>query len=90
MNERVRIMRIIIPVSDVKDLFNKQLANQDTSEECRKVLCVMIESILMTTKTYDGFQYVDWENGGKYQWVNDGKPEDKAKYLGPEHKRRYY
>lgn len=78
-------------VQKLKDRINHML-EQDISEDARITLCVLLEDVLHETNNYQGFQHIEWINGGCEQWYKDGEPgfPEKNKYFGPEYKRRYY
>jgi hypothetical protein len=81
--------RATVRVSVLKAKFNDYL-RQGISESERKALCVAIENVLHETGNYQGFNYVDWLEGGADRWRADGEPKDNSKYLGPEYKRFYF
>ena len=96
--------RKTIAVGDLKEMVNRAL-RQDVPEEYRHGLCSLLESVLMTTGNYHGYNYVDWLEGGSESYCRqkgelsmneflnpkgmDVDP-DVKEYLGPEYKRKYY
>lgn len=83
-----------IPVSFIKDEINRLLAREDEfmTDDRREVLCSVWESVAHKTNNYNGYNYVDWLNGGSERWFADGEPgfPEKEKYFGPNFKRKYY
>ena len=79
-----------IEVKKIKNRINSDLANDAISEETKKHLGSLLETILVETKNYRGFNFLDWINGGCQKWREDGEPADKTKYLGSEYSRIYY
>lgn len=86
--------RKTINVVDIKEDINKLLAldSDRVSEDSKKDLCAFLESVLMKTHNYMGYNYVDWLNGGFDKWWEDGQPDfpEKSFYIGREYSRRYY
>jgi len=79
-------------VEKFKDYVNAQMKRTDTgmTNEVRDGLDLALNEVLHSTGNYHGFQYVDWDEGGYQQWVDDGKPEDNTKYLGNQSKKCFY
>ena len=82
--------RKTIEVNTVRTRVNAMLANPKVTEEERRGMCLVLEFMLYNTNNYNGFNYVDWLNGGCDRWRADGSPSDNSSYLGPEYKRYYY
>jgi len=82
--------KLTVRVDFLKTFVNEQLAIEDTHEEYRKALCLLLEKVLMDSGQYDGFQSYDWRHGGYDNWKKDGRPDDKTPYSGPRYKRAYY
>lgn len=87
--------RKTVDVSYILDSVNAYLAREDKDNEhfnadTRKGAYVMLEQILHETGNYNGFNYVEWLDGGYDRWVKDGQPQDTGPYLGDMSKRRYY
>lgn len=84
--------RKTIEVDHVREKINRFLKNPDTTSQARHAFAVFLESILMETGNYHGFNYVEWMEGGYDRWVADGRPEfpEKEKYLGDQSRRHYF
>ncbi len=83
--------RMTIKVEEIKDRVNKILALPNIDQEVKSGFCVFLESILIETKNYNGFNSLTWLNGGCHKWKEDGSPKDiKAKYMGLEYDRFYF
>ena len=50
-------------VADLLEFVNHQLANDHISDMAKSGLCSMVERMLMDTKNYKGFSYVDGWKG---------------------------
>lgn len=65
--------------------FNQQIANCKSPER-RITLKEIYNNILIDMGCYEGFQYIDWVNGGFAEWQLAGHPADNVKYLGDQSK----
>jgi hypothetical protein len=84
-------MRKNFSVEAFKIRINSRLADDRLSQETKRELSYTIDTLLMETGNYHGFNYIKWaKNGGFEQWLADGKPVDNKKYLGNEYDRFYY
>jgi hypothetical protein len=81
-----------IKVEDIRDTVNGMLLRDDITDDVRVGMCAVLENILHITGNYQGFNNVEWINGGWQKWVADGQPgyPDKEKYAGNNTKRHYY
>lgn len=79
-------------VAEFTDKINRFLASDPSqiSEVERRTAIVILNDILHETGNYQGYQYLEWMNGGCNQWIKDGSPDDKAKYIGDETRRHYF
>ena len=57
--------------------------------EVRKGAASVLETVLMATNNYHGYEYLGWRDGGYAKWVADGSPRDTTPYLGDETRRCY-
>lgn len=64
--------------------------NEHVNADWRRGVATSLEHVLLATGNYEGFNYLDWLNGGYEKWVADGKPVDTRPYLGDESRRVYY
>jgi hypothetical protein len=72
---------------------NRLLALPDsehTTAEWRKGVATTLEHVLHATGNYEGYNFLDWLNGGYDKWIADGRPESTTPYLGDETRRVYY
>ena len=87
--------RKTITVELVKEIINNQLAIGYWNQEQKKALASVLETILMDTGNYNGFNSADWLDHGFREWYNK-KQETGDKhlstipYLGEQYNRRYY
>ena len=77
-------------ISEIKNYVNSILEDSKISQESKKEFCVFLENILHSTKNYNGFNFIEWVNGGCDKWREDGRPSDNSKYIGKEYNRIYY
>jgi len=90
--------RKTIKVKELVESLNQQLANPNLSQEEKKVICSIIEKILLDTNNYRGFTHITWATGGAEEWfkaVEEGRVREddykaKQEYIGPEYDRIYY
>lgn len=90
--------RTTIKVKELVESLNQQLANPNLSQTEKKVICSIIEKILLDTNNYRGFTHITWATGGAEEWfkaVKEGRVRKddykaKQKYIGPEYNRFYY
>lgn len=85
--------RKTVDVSYVLARVNAMLAAPDSdycNESTRKGAATILECVLHETGNYNGFNYLDWMNGGFDRWVADGEPKDTDPYLGDKTRRVYY
>ena len=73
----------------IKTAFNIRIARAATPE-ARLVIFELASSVLMEAKSYGGFGYTDWMNGGYTRWVDAGQPDDNTPFLGDQTKRELY
>jgi hypothetical protein len=79
-----------VKVDKVKGMINYILADSSLSQETKKEFCIFLETILHETKNYNGYNFLEWINGGYKKWVEDNRPKDNGKYVGKEYDRIYY
>ena len=81
-----------VRVAFVKTEANVILANPDVSQEAKKGVASLLESILHESNNYLGFGYIAWANGGCERWMEEtGSDHTKThEYLGEEYDRIYY
>lgn len=61
------------------------MMERDIPVEAKRAIRSLVESILHDTGNYHGFNYIKWHGPeGWKKWHEDGEPEDKTPYLGPE------
>lgn len=77
-----------INAAECKACINRMIAEAPTPYH-RSGMQSLFTTLLMGCKVYNGFEYVDWAEGGFSRWVADGKPMDNTKYLGDQTKIRY-
>lgn len=90
--------RKTIKVKKLVASLNQQLANPNLSQEEKKVICSIIERILLDTNNYSGFTHITWSTGGAKEWfkaMEEGRVKEddykaKQEYIGPEYNRIYY
>lgn len=90
--------RKTIAVERIKEVVNEQLKNDNISQEAKKELCSVLETVLFETDNYNGFNHLKWINGGSAEWMhllNKGLVSatdsvSRQQYIGPEYNRRYY
>lgn len=90
--------RQTIKVKELVASLNQQLADPNLSQEEKKVICSIIERILLDTNNYQGFTHITWATGGAKEWskaVEEGRVKEddykaKQEYIGPEYNRIYY
>ncbi len=85
--------RKTVDVEFVRDLANKLMALPDSAvinSGYRMGVARVLEAVLHETDNYAGFNYKEWLDTGCTKWNNDGRPENKADYLGDETRRHYY
>jgi len=89
--------RKTIDVAAVLAEGNRLLALLDTDNghicpAFRQGVSALLESVLMATGNYQGYNFNAWEGGGYTAWVAAGEPRfpEKDKYLGDQTARRYY
>lgn len=82
--------RKTIEVEWIKKKVNLYLAGEHSNEEQRKTMAIFLEGVLHKTGNYDGFQYLDWIEGGRDRWVAEGQPHNTSDYIGREWRRVYY
>ncbi len=68
-----------VKVAEIRSRVNNLLARENLSQETKSVLCSILESILMDTNNYHGFNHIYWCNKGCKEWEDAGKPEDETK-----------
>lgn len=71
--------RKTIEVKALKDKINYMLSIPTLIQEEKRVLCGLLESILMDTNNYHGFNHIYWSTQGYNEWLEAGKPEDETK-----------
>lgn len=69
---------------------NKQLANDNLSQETKKEIATLLHTTLHALGQYSGFNYTAWLNGGFEAWKQSGEPLDNRPFLGKEYDRFYY
>jgi hypothetical protein len=80
-----------IEVQELKDYINAKLARPLISQDEKRAMCTVLEGVLMATRNYHGFNYIQWLDGGREQWIEAGKDPDRiGEFLGPEYDRHYY
>ena len=79
-----------VKVDWVKKQVHTMLRESTCSPEIRLGFCSVLEQILHKTGNYNGFQYLDWLDGGCERWNADGRPKDNTPYLGDQSRRFYY
>jgi hypothetical protein len=87
------IKRKTYEVEKLRAYVNKALANDHWTAEQKQAMAFLLESVLMDTGNYRGFNYLKWVDEGGYEaWLADGQPDfpEKDKYLGDKMRRRYY
>ena len=81
-------------VAELRGEVNRLLALPDSGHvnaDFRRGVAALLETFLHNTGNYRGFNYVKWNGpAGHARWVDDGRPEDKAPYLGDQTQREYY
>ena len=82
--------RKTITVEDLKVRVNNMIERSNSTPEARRALGVLLETVLMDTGNYNGFNYLAWLNGGCEQWRKDGEPSDTTPYLGDQSRVEYY
>ena len=92
--------RKTIEVSKLKAEINRRLAlpAERHSDDERAALCALLETVLMDTGNYAGFNWLYWQQHGYQEWRDAGSPEEfpaKYRYLyGPglhdDYRREYY
>ena len=77
--------RKTVSIEAMKQKFNFILRSKGediiNSDFRRGVASAMVQ-MLNEADAYNGFNYLDWLEGGYEQWRADGCPEDNIKYLG--------
>lgn len=81
--------RKTVSLHTVIDRLNTLIESADTEKE-QKRLCTMAEDLLFLADQYRGYANLYWMKVGFQHWTDDGRPEDKTKYYGPEYQRFYY
>jgi hypothetical protein len=81
-----------VKVSTILERANKYLANDNPriGDAERLAVASFLEGILLDTGNYEGFNYLEWLNGGCERWRADGEPANNTAYLGNQTKRVYY
>lgn len=82
--------RKTVEVSKVLAEANAMLANDKLSDGERQGIIALLERILFDTGNYQGYNFLDWMNGGSEQWHKQGESDDTTAYLGNQTKRFYY
>lgn len=84
--------RKTIEVAKLKERINGYLARKEISQDEKKSLCILLESVLMDTGNYRGFNQTYWLDKGFDEWKAAGRPNfpEKDKFLGPEYDRVYF
>lgn len=52
-------MKKTVKISDLKDYINKQLKSSNLTNDQKESLCLLIESILLKNKSYNGFMFLN-------------------------------
>jgi len=82
--------RKTVDVQAIRAKINARLADEATGTVPRMALATLLESVLMDTGNYRGFNYLGWLNGGYAAWEAAGEPEDKVPFIGDETRRVYF
>lgn len=84
--------RKTIEVAYVRNRVNAILANGNATQDMKKGVALMLESILQKTGNYNGYNYTAWLNGGCEKWRKEtgGGSANTSAYLGKEYDRIYY
>ena len=85
-------VRKTITVQAIRNTANAQLARNFWTQDAKRAICMMLESVLHETGNYRGYNNTLWLDGGCGAWQEAGKPEGwiKAAFIGPEYDRQYY
>jgi len=82
--------RKTVSVEALRAKINARLADETTGSAPRMALASLLESVLMDSGNYRGFNYLGWLNGGCSAWEAAGEPEDKTPFIGDETRRVYF
>jgi hypothetical protein len=83
--------RKTIDVDQIKKMVNDRIRISPPEAKWERIaLHSLLTTILHDTGNYRGFNYIDWRDGGYDKWVQDGEPDDKARYLGDQTKTFFY
>lgn len=74
-------MRKTFEVEKLKKMINARI-EKGIDPEARQELAAVLRTVLHETGNYNGFNYVDWYNGGCDLWRAAGEPQDNTPYLG--------
>jgi hypothetical protein len=58
--------------------------------EARRQIQNIVSTLLLAAGAYDGFQYIQWLNGGYDKWVAAGKPKDTMQFVPDRTLIRFY
>lgn len=56
-------------IEEIKNRVNTILADDNNSDEAKLLVAGLLEGILIESRNYHGFKYVDWENGGYERYL---------------------
>ena len=87
--------RKTIEIESVKEIVNKQLSSGYWSQEQKRALCFALESILLDTGNYNGFNFIQWLDAGCKEWQEEAQRTGldnlpTIPYIGEEYDRIYY
>jgi len=68
-----------VKVEEIKSRINNLLARENLSQNTKSIHCSILESILMDTNNYQGFNHIYWSKQGYEEWMKAGKPGDETK-----------